>query len=262
MFSSGYGLYTECAQSRGPENVGFKRTCPPAMARTSVQSPSRITLENNGKIRPQPDRENAFAGASGGGDGSGGEPSLTSAGYLAFRHWRLLPSPARDQDVTWRRNYQISNETPQYVRREPAAGMGAHCDKVGSSGRHPGHCLGSPAADNLDFARDDRRVECSSPGITLPCRLSAQFAGHFTARTVTRQALERDRDRMEGSQCRVWRNGPGHPQGRRATGRETHRDKGARIVMIDRIIDQKDRPQRSAHDPHHRGVAKQINERP
>jgi len=34
--------------------------------RGPVNSPSRITLENNGKIRPQPDRENAFAGASGG----------------------------------------------------------------------------------------------------------------------------------------------------------------------------------------------------
>ena len=34
-------------------------------------SPSRITLENNGKIRPQPDRENAFARASGGGNGTG-----------------------------------------------------------------------------------------------------------------------------------------------------------------------------------------------
>jgi hypothetical protein len=31
-----------------------------------VLSPSRITPENNGKIRPQPDRENAFARASGG----------------------------------------------------------------------------------------------------------------------------------------------------------------------------------------------------
>ena len=41
-----------------------------------VDSPTRITLENNGKIRPQPDRENAFAGASGGGDGPGDEPSL------------------------------------------------------------------------------------------------------------------------------------------------------------------------------------------
>ena len=75
MFSSGYGLYTECAQSRGPENVGLKRTCPPAMARTSVQSPSNITLEYNGKIRPQPDRENAFAGASGGGRGPEVQPS-------------------------------------------------------------------------------------------------------------------------------------------------------------------------------------------
>ena len=35
----------------------------------AVQSPSDITLENNGKIRPQPDRENAFAEASGGDEG-------------------------------------------------------------------------------------------------------------------------------------------------------------------------------------------------
>jgi hypothetical protein len=34
-----------------------------------VNSPSRITLENNEKIQPRPDRENAFAGASGGEDG-------------------------------------------------------------------------------------------------------------------------------------------------------------------------------------------------
>jgi hypothetical protein len=66
MFSNGYGLNTECAQSRDPENVGLKRTCPAALARTPVQSPTRITSENNGKIRPQPDRENAFARASGG----------------------------------------------------------------------------------------------------------------------------------------------------------------------------------------------------
>ncbi len=35
-----------------------------------------ITLENNGKIRPRHDRENAFVGASGGGNGTGVEPSL------------------------------------------------------------------------------------------------------------------------------------------------------------------------------------------
>jgi hypothetical protein len=41
------------------------------LAPALVLSPSRITLENNGKIRPQPDRENAFVGASGGGSYSG-----------------------------------------------------------------------------------------------------------------------------------------------------------------------------------------------
>ena len=39
------------------------------LARGPVLSPSRITLENNEKIRPQPDRENAFARASGGEEG-------------------------------------------------------------------------------------------------------------------------------------------------------------------------------------------------
>ena len=38
-------------------------------ARATVLSPSRITLYLNEKIRPQPDQENAFAGASGGDDG-------------------------------------------------------------------------------------------------------------------------------------------------------------------------------------------------
>jgi hypothetical protein len=44
-------------------------------ARFVVNSPSRTTLENNGKIRPQPDRENAFAGASGGGNEPGDQLS-------------------------------------------------------------------------------------------------------------------------------------------------------------------------------------------
>jgi len=55
MLSTGYGLYTECAQSRGPENISLQRTCLAALERTRVQSQLRITLENNGKIRPQPD---------------------------------------------------------------------------------------------------------------------------------------------------------------------------------------------------------------
>jgi hypothetical protein len=46
------------------------------LAPTPVLSPTRITLENNGKIRSQPDRENAFAGASRGADATDVEPSL------------------------------------------------------------------------------------------------------------------------------------------------------------------------------------------
>ena len=34
-----------------------------------VDSPSRITLENHEKIRPEADVENSFAGTSGGGSG-------------------------------------------------------------------------------------------------------------------------------------------------------------------------------------------------
>jgi hypothetical protein len=54
------------AQATGPENIGPERPLPGLLALAPVLSPSRITLENNGKIRQQPDRENAFAGASGG----------------------------------------------------------------------------------------------------------------------------------------------------------------------------------------------------
>jgi hypothetical protein len=61
-----YNLNTKTAQATGLENIGPERTFPDLFARTPVLSPSRITLENNGKIRPQPDRENTFARASGG----------------------------------------------------------------------------------------------------------------------------------------------------------------------------------------------------
>ena len=53
------------------------------LAQVPVFSVSRITPENNGKIRPQPDRENAFAGASGGGDGSDIQPSFVDAAQFA-----------------------------------------------------------------------------------------------------------------------------------------------------------------------------------
>ena len=63
-----YGFFTKAAQATGPENIGPERPLPGLLAPGPVLSPSRITLENNGKIRPQSDRENAFARSSGGDD--------------------------------------------------------------------------------------------------------------------------------------------------------------------------------------------------
>ena len=63
-------LFTKSAQSSGPENIGPRRPLPGRLAQVAVLSPSRITLENNGKIRPQPGGENAFARASGGETGN------------------------------------------------------------------------------------------------------------------------------------------------------------------------------------------------
>jgi|AntRauTorckE5430_2_1112549.scaffolds.fasta_scaffold01170_6 hypothetical protein len=50
--------------------MGPERRLPGHLAPRPVLSPTRITLENKGKIRPQLDLENAFSGASGGGSGS------------------------------------------------------------------------------------------------------------------------------------------------------------------------------------------------
>ena len=57
-------------------------------------SPTRITPENNGKIRPQPDRENAFAKASGGSGGirtHGGVPPTLVFKTRALNHSATLP---------------------------------------------------------------------------------------------------------------------------------------------------------------------------
>jgi hypothetical protein len=61
-----YNLLTKSAQSSGLENIGFERPLPGLLTTWPVLSLSRITLENNEKIRLHPDRENAFAGLSGG----------------------------------------------------------------------------------------------------------------------------------------------------------------------------------------------------
>jgi len=73
--------FIKSAQSSAPENIGLERTLPGLLVPGPVLSPWRITLENNGKIRPQPDQEKAFAGASGGGDGPDVQPSPAKDGF-------------------------------------------------------------------------------------------------------------------------------------------------------------------------------------
>jgi hypothetical protein len=62
--------FTKLAQSSGPENIDPERPLSGLLAQRPVLSRTRITLENNGKIRPEPDGENGFAGVVGGADGS------------------------------------------------------------------------------------------------------------------------------------------------------------------------------------------------
>jgi hypothetical protein len=79
-----YEQFTKLAQSSGPENIGPERPLLGHLAPGPVLSPSGITLEYNGKIRPQPDRENAFARASGGGDGPDIQPSLPTKSLFSL----------------------------------------------------------------------------------------------------------------------------------------------------------------------------------
>ena len=57
-----------------------------------VNSPSRITPENNGKIRQKPDRENAFVMACGGGNGTEVQPSLVDAALICKEFLNLIPT--------------------------------------------------------------------------------------------------------------------------------------------------------------------------
>ena len=77
FFSVACRLYTRPVQSRAPENGSHGRPHSDLWAQRPVLSPSRITPGHNGKIRPQPDRENSFAGMS------GGETGIRTLGGLA-----------------------------------------------------------------------------------------------------------------------------------------------------------------------------------
>lgn len=79
----GCKLFTKTAQSTGPENIGPERPLSVILAPGPVHSLTRITLEYNDKIRPQPDRETAFARASRGGGVTNTELSPVSTASAA-----------------------------------------------------------------------------------------------------------------------------------------------------------------------------------
>ena len=58
--------YTKTAKATGLENISPERTLSGPVGNAPVNSLTRITPENNGKIRPEPGRENRFVRASGG----------------------------------------------------------------------------------------------------------------------------------------------------------------------------------------------------
>ena len=87
--SDTYSYSPKPSQSSGPENIGAERPLPGLRAPRPVNSLSRITLENNEKIRPQPDRENAFARASGGGKVTNTELSPVSMASARDRRRNL-----------------------------------------------------------------------------------------------------------------------------------------------------------------------------
>ena len=97
--SDSYNAFTKSAQSSGPENIGPERPLPGLLAAGPVLSPSRITLENNEKIRPRPDGENAFAKASGGETGIrtlGGVAPTTVFETAPFDHSGTSPRSGGD----------------------------------------------------------------------------------------------------------------------------------------------------------------------
>ncbi len=67
--STHYRLSTKPAKSSGPENIGRERPLSGLPSSESVLSPSRITLENSGKILSRPDRENDSNRLGGGDEG-------------------------------------------------------------------------------------------------------------------------------------------------------------------------------------------------
>ncbi len=96
--------FTKSVQSTGPENIGPKRPLSGLPAPSVVNSPPRITLENNGKIRAWPTRENQFVKAGGGEDGIRTHEALLEPTPLAGERLRPLGHlsvPARIAGNPW-----------------------------------------------------------------------------------------------------------------------------------------------------------------
>ena len=80
----------------GSEGFGPTRPLQTHPAPPKLPHPARITLKTTEKHRPQPDRENAFARASGGGGGSGVERSLPPKSLLCRHGEQFERSSASD----------------------------------------------------------------------------------------------------------------------------------------------------------------------
>ena len=95
VITGSYGFTPYGPQFRASENTGPERTPGGHSLARLVERAARITPENNGKIRPKPDRENAFVGASGGERGIRTletVPRLHTFQACAFDHSATSPS--------------------------------------------------------------------------------------------------------------------------------------------------------------------------
>lgn len=141
--------FTKLAQSSGPENIDPERPLPCRRAAGTVLSPSRITLENNGKIRPQPEGEKQFPRASGGGDGPAVQPSppdpyrgsgaLQRVATFAAIFKRLRPKPLRRQAS----GKEVTHRPVQQSEWTVGNGHGVNC-LAGSQFLHRGRSKAGP----------------------------------------------------------------------------------------------------------------------
>ena len=154
--------FTKSAQSSGPENIGPKRTLPGHRAPGPVLSPSRITLENNEKIRPQPDREHAFAGAG------GGEGGIRTLGTLA-RSTVFETAP-----------FDHSGTSPSFVQTVSVRlGRGGHITRVTGETSLTGR---SPQESSIAAANAAQGATETAPHQCFAGRFGGSGAGRHSAK--------------------------------------------------------------------------------